>query len=86
MWFVPGLATHTDRQAELLAGHRGCFFQGGRGGEGDGGGVSQLVVWGGCPETGILTRFRASSRTRSSLGKLSDPLVGKLPMREYLSE
>jgi hypothetical protein len=44
------------------------------------------VVWGGCPETGILTRFRASSRTRSSLGKLSDPLVGKLPMREYLSE
>jgi hypothetical protein len=55
-------------------------------GEGDGGGVSQLVVWGGCPETGILTRFRASSRTRSSLGKLSDPLVGKLPMREYLSE
>ena len=31
-------------------------------------------------------RVRASSRMRSSLGKLSDPLVGKLPMRECLSE
>ena len=31
-------------------------------------------------------RVRASSRMRSSLGNLSDPLVGKLPMRECLSE
>ena len=34
----------TDRTAELLAGHRGGFCQGGWRGEGDGGGVSELVV------------------------------------------
>ena len=76
----------TDRAAELFAGHRRRFCQGGRRGEGDGVGVSKLVVLGECSATGILTRFRASSRTRSSLGKPSDPLVGKLPMRECLSE
>ena len=34
----------TDRTAELLAGHRGGFCQGGWRGEGDGGGVSEWVV------------------------------------------
>ena len=47
----------THRTAELLAGYRGRFCKSGRGEEGDG--VSESVAWGGCPETGILTGFRA---------------------------
>jgi len=50
----------TDRPAELPAGYRGGFCESGRRSEGDGGGVSQFVVWGGCPATGIPTRCYAA--------------------------
>ena len=51
MFLAWQLATH--RPAELLAGDRGCFYQGGRRGEGDGGGVR-------CCWCGAGARQRAS--------------------------
>jgi hypothetical protein len=68
------VAITTHRSAKLLAGHRGGFRESGLGAEGDGGGVSQSLVWGGCPATGILTRFRPVTRYASSFEAIASKI------------